>query len=221
MNAGAKAAELIHERKTLFPGCGPGADAVAHPHVFVDASLTVVANADGTVKELRNVWRFDEFFSSSVLMDFDKNADLKLSHDELEDLSQTIHDSLADYNYFTFITQNGKQIDIAPPDKLHADYKDNRLLVFFAVKPKTPMTIKGKLSFGVHDPTLYTAIDFAKDSDLVTEGQPFSACKHKVVRPNPDEVIAQNQASLTDAFFNDPTGTNMSKLFATRLELTC
>ncbi|MGO6905205.1 DUF1007 domain-containing protein, partial [Rhizobium ruizarguesonis] len=26
---------------------------------------------------------------------------------------------------------------------------------------------------------------------------------------------------LTDAFFNDPTGTNMSKLFATRLEVTC
>lgn len=195
--------------------------ALAHPHVFVDASLTVIANDDGTVKELRNVWRFDDVFSSSVLMDFDKNADLKFSHDELEELAQTIHDSLADYSYFTFITQNGKQIEIAPPDKLHTDFKDERLLVFFAVKPKTPMKIKGKLSFGVHDPTLYTAIDFAKDTDLVAQGPAFAACKHQVVRPNPDEVIAQNQASLTDAFFNDPTGTNMSKLFATRLELSC
>jgi ABC-type uncharacterized transport system substrate-binding protein len=34
-------------------------------------------------------------------------------------------------------------------------------------------------------------------------------------------VISQNSKSLTDAFFNDPTGTDMSKLFATRLELTC
>jgi ABC-type uncharacterized transport system substrate-binding protein len=34
-------------------------------------------------------------------------------------------------------------------------------------------------------------------------------------------VISQNQKSLTDAFFNDPTGTNMSKLFATRIEITC
>jgi ABC-type uncharacterized transport system substrate-binding protein len=41
------------------------------------------------------------------------------------------------------------------------------------------------------------------------------------VRPDPDDVISQNNASLTDAFFNDPTGTDMSKLFATRLELTC
>ncbi|POO48383.1 ABC transporter substrate-binding protein, partial [Agrobacterium rosae] len=27
--------------------------------------------------------------------------------------------------------------------------------------------------------------------------------------------------NLTDAFFNDPTGTDMTKLFATRLELKC
>ena len=26
---------------------------------------------------------------------------------------------------------------------------------------------------------------------------------------------------LADAFFDDPSGTDMSKLFATRLELTC
>jgi len=26
---------------------------------------------------------------------------------------------------------------------------------------------------------------------------------------------------LTDAFFNDPTGTDMSKIFATKLELSC
>ncbi|MGO7623998.1 DUF1007 family protein, partial [Rhizobium ruizarguesonis] len=47
------------------------------------------------------------------------------------------------------------------------------------------------------------------------------ACKHQVVRPDAEEVISQNKQSLTDAFFNDPNGTNMSKLFATRLEVTC
>ena len=36
-----------------------------------------------------------------------------------------------------------------------------------------------------------------------------------------DEAIAQNSGTLTDAFFNDPSGTDMSKIFATRLELTC
>ena len=47
------------------------------------------------------------------------------------------------------------------------------------------------MNFGVYDPTLYTAIDFAKDTDIVVEGKGFAACKHTVVRPDPDQVIAQ------------------------------
>jgi ABC-type uncharacterized transport system substrate-binding protein len=40
-----------------------------------------------------------------------------------------------------------------------------------------------------------------------------------VIRPDPDQAIAQNQKTLTDAFFNDPT--DLSKIFATKLELIC
>jgi len=68
---------------------------------------------------------------------------------------------------------------------------------------------------------MYTAIDFPTDKDLVLKGAAFEKCQHKVVRPDPDDVISQNSASLTDAFFNDPTGTDMTKLFATRMEVTC
>ncbi|TIU07878.1 MAG: DUF1007 family protein, partial [Mesorhizobium sp.] len=66
----------------------------------------------------------------------------------------------------------------------------------------------------------YTAIDFTEDANLQVDGMP-STCASKVVRPNPDEALAENQKTLTDAFFNDPTGTDMSKIFATKLELNC
>jgi ABC-type uncharacterized transport system substrate-binding protein len=49
----------------------------------------------------------------------------------------------------------------------------------------------------------------------------IGSCTHAIVRPDADEVIAENKSTLTDAFFNDPTGTDMSKLFATRMEVTC
>ena len=55
---------------------------------------------------------------------------------------------------------------------------------------------------------------------MVLEGAPAS-CSHKMVVPDPDEALAQNQATLTDAFFNDPQGTNWSKLLATRMEISC
>ena len=33
-------------------------------------------------------------------MEFDKNSDLKLDDAELEDVAKTVHESLAEYNYF-------------------------------------------------------------------------------------------------------------------------
>lgn len=195
--------------------------ALAHPHIFAEARLEVVADDKGAVAELRNVWRFDELFSSSVLLDFDKNSDLKLDQDELAEVGKVVLDSLSEYNYYTTITGDGKNISVVKPDVINVDYKDGQLLMFFAVKPGQAMPLKGKMTFGVYDPTMYTAMDFPTDEDLVVVGDKLAACKHQVVRPDPDEVLAQNQSSLTDAFFNDPTGTDMSKMFATRLEITC
>lgn len=195
--------------------------ALPHPHIFAEARVEIVAGDDGMLKELRNVWRFDDIFSSSVLMDFDKNTDLKLDHAELNEIANTIRDSLGDYGYFTFITKDGATSEIARPDVFNVDFKDNQLLVFFVAKPKTPVAVGGRMTFGVYDPTLYTAIDFARDEDMVVEGKAFAACSQKVVRPDPDEVISQNQLNLTEAFFSDPTGNDMGKLFATRMEVTC
>jgi ABC-type uncharacterized transport system substrate-binding protein len=128
--------------------------------------------------------------------------------------------SLEEFDYYTTITDNGRLIKVAKPDVIHVDYKDGQLLMFFAVKPAKPIPLKGKLTFGVYDPTLYTSIDFPSDKDVVMMGD-FKQCKGAVVRPDPDEVIAENKSTLTDAFFNDPTGTDMSKLFATRMEIHC
>jgi ABC-type uncharacterized transport system substrate-binding protein len=197
------------------------ATAFAHPHVFVEARLEVVAGDDGANSELRNVWRFDEVFSSSVVMDFDKNTDLKLDPNELAEVGKTVRDSLVDYDYYMNLTIDGKNVKVQKPDLIHVDYKQGQLLMFFAVKPAEPMPLKGRLTFGVYDPTLYTSIDFPTDNELVLVGDALKSCKHQVVRPDADQVIAENKQSLTDAFFNDPTGTNMSKLFATRLDVTC
>jgi ABC-type uncharacterized transport system substrate-binding protein len=201
--------------------CAPVA-ALAHPHIFVEARLEVVAGPDGNIKELHNIWRFDEVFSSSVLMDFDKNTNLKLDPAELQEVGKTVRDSLVDYDYYVNMTLNGKTIKVNKPDVINVDYQDGQLLMFFAVAPAEPMPMKGnRLSFGIYDPTLYTSIDFATDTDLVTLGDAFKTCKMQVVRPDPDQVIAENKTSLTDAFFNDPTGTTMSKLFATRVDAQC
>lgn len=196
-----------------------GAAAKAHPHVFAEARLEVSIN-NGEIGELRHVWRFDELFSSTVLLEFDMNANLKFERDELEAVGKVVHASLADFDYYTSIISDGRDIGIAAPDAIHVDFRDGQLLMFFAVTPDRPVPMNGKMSFGVYDPTMYTAIDFLNDTDLVVDGS-MGACQRAVIRPDPDEILAQNQESLTEAFFNDPEGNDFSKFFATRLELTC
>lgn len=198
---------------------GAVAPAGAHPHVFAEARLEVVVG-DGGISELRHVWRFDELFSATVLLEFDANADLEMAPEELEEVGRIVRDSLGDFNYYTFIDRDNKEVAISAPDLIHVDYQDGQILMFFAIKPQDDLPLSGKLSFGVYDPSMYTAIDFINDSDLVLEGN-AAGCTPTVVRPDPDEVLAQNQDSLTEAFFNDPEGNDFTKFFATRFELKC
>ncbi|MGN6307392.1 MAG: DUF1007 family protein [Mesorhizobium sp.] len=193
----------------------------AHPHVFAEARLDVVLSADHqSVKALRHLWRFDELFSSTVLMQFDKNSDLKLDDAELKDVADTIFSSLAEYDYFQLVTVDGKDVHMNAPSQVMTNFDNDQLIVLFESEPATPIKLAGTIDFGVYDPTFYTAIDFTEDANMAVEGLP-STCTRKVIRPDPDTAIAQNQKTLTDAFFNDPTGTDMSKIFATKLELTC
>lgn len=200
----------------LFPSL-----ALAHPHVFAEARLEVVSDDQGNIAELRNVWRFDEVFSSSVLMDFDANKNLKLDPDEAATVGQTVKDSLSEYGYYMNINADGKDVKVAPPDMINVLYQDGKLLMFFIVRPAEPLPAKGKILLGVWDPTFYTSIDFTHDEDMATDGKAIAACRRTVIRPDPDEVLQKNQDKLTAAFFDDPAGTNMSKLFAVQLELSC
>ncbi|MER9953195.1 DUF1007 family protein [Mesorhizobium sp. M0047] len=197
-----------------------GAAANAHPHVFAEAKLDLTVGPDHTVKSLRHLWRFDDLFSITVLMEFDKNFDLVLDAKELDEVAVTVHASLAEYNYFQMVTLNGKDVTMAPPPKFSVSYENDQLVVQFETQPKDPLALAGKVSIGVYDPTFYTAIDFTDDDKIAVAGLP-EGCSRAVVRPDPDTAIAQNQKSLTDAFFSDPTGTDLGKIFATRLELTC
>lgn len=193
----------------------------AHPHVFAEASLRITLSADqSSISSLQHFWRFDEIFSSTVMMEFDKNLDLQLDKTEMNLVSETVYASLADYNYFQLVTVDGKDVLMAPPPSLTTKFENDQLTVSFESKPKQPVMLTGKIDFGVYDPSFYTAIDFLTDDKLVVDQLP-ATCTRSVIRPNADQAISENQKTLTDAFFNDPAGTDMSKIFATKLELSC
>lgn len=199
---------------------GAAAPTLAHPHIFAEARLEVRVDGDGTVRSLRHVWRFDDAFSSTVLIEFDADKDLKLDASELDVVRQTVFESLADFDYFQFVEADGKDVAMAVPDPFVADFKDNQLLILFESTPKAPLKLAGTVEFGIYDPTFYTAIDYVDDSSMVVSALP-RGCEQKMVRPDPDAALAQSQDSLTEDFFADPQNDDVGRLFATRLRVTC
>ena len=141
------------------------------------------------MKSLRHLWRFDDVFSSTVLMEFDKNADLKLDDAELKEVAETVLASLAEYNYFQLVTVDGKDVAMKPPPQLMANFDNDQLIILFESEPKAPLKLAGKIDFGVYDPTFYTAIDFIEDDNMAVD-RLAADCTRKVIRPDPDEAIA-------------------------------
>ena len=199
---------------------GATTPARVHPHVFAEATLEVTVDEQRRVESLGHVWRFDDLFSSTVLLEFDKNSDLVLDEAELEEVANVVHGSLAEFDYFQIVTADGADVAMQAPDRLLATFENDQLTILFQSRPADTLELAGTVTFGVYDPTFYTAIDFYDDANMQVRGMPGD-CTRTVVRPDPDEALASNQDTLTEAFFNDPAGTDYSKIFATRLEVSC
>ena len=122
---------------------------MAHPHVFAEANLEVALDDGGMVVALRHVWRFDDLFSSTVLLEFDKNADLVLDNAELEEVGAVIHESLAEFDYFQFVTAKGRDVKMQAPERIMANFEDNQLIILFESRPVDPLKLDGTVDFGV------------------------------------------------------------------------
>lgn len=174
----------------------------AHPHVFVEANMEVVLNEKAEFTELRHVWRFDEVFSSTIILDFDANADGKLGEDELNELTSTVQKSIADYDFYTALRSGNDVIEFYEPEKINAYYDDNQLIMFFEVNPSKPYNLQEQpLRISASDTSYYVAFDFTEENVKLSGSE--HVCNTKVVNPDFDQLYANNSDTLSEAFFND------------------
>jgi len=83
----------------------------AHPHVFVDCTLTFIFDQNGFAG-VKKRWVFDEMFSSMILNDFDKDRNLSLDPQEIAAIKKGAFANLKNFNYFTHIQINGKDFKV-------------------------------------------------------------------------------------------------------------
>ncbi|WP_244487615.1 MULTISPECIES: DUF1007 family protein [unclassified Aureimonas] len=203
---------------------GAAGSASAHPHVFAEARMEIVGDTAGKLTSIRNIWRMDELFSTSVVLDYDKNANGILDDDELQAVGDTVKESIAEWSFYTFVRADGKIVPLEAPADIRALYQDNQLLMFFEMKVKDPVDLKAQaVTVSNFDETFFVAFDFADDASFQLVDMPQS-CTRAVVVPDEDEAAKEWMSSIASLGPDETVpadGVDYAQVLATRAEIKC
>ena len=145
---------------------GVSAQAVAHPHVFVEVNGELLFDEAGRIKAVGNVWQFDEAFSAFAVEGLDLNQNGKYDADELQPLAKINVESLADFAYFTFLTIDDKEQAFLPPQQYWLEHDGTRLTLFFTLPLDLPAAVGRETTLEIFDPEYFVAFEFPGEEPL-------------------------------------------------------
>lgn len=137
--------------------------ALAHPHVWVDYTVTGVFSGR-TLTALREEWHFDEGFSATVLHDIlgeksAKKAAPAFSAAEIRALHDKAFENLKDYHYFHHVWIDGQAVKPGRVRDFTARRDGDRLVYGFTydlAQPVDPAT--AQVEIGIWDDSYYVDV---------------------------------------------------------------
>jgi ABC-type nickel/cobalt efflux system permease component RcnA/ABC-type uncharacterized transport system substrate-binding protein len=151
------------------------APAVAHPHIFIDAKVTVVFDDAGNIAGLRNDWTFDKAFSVWMIQGLDTNNDRETSPDEMQSLADENMTGLADFNFYTFAGSQDDLVEFTPAGDQRMAFANEQTTLSFSLAATEARPVDGVFELGIYDPEYYVAITVDDANDVVLENAP-AAC---------------------------------------------
>jgi nickel/cobalt exporter len=148
------------------------APAFAHPHIFIDAKVTIRFDDSGAVVGLRHAWTFDTAFSAWVTQGLDTNGDRQTSAEEMQGLADENMTGLADYGFYTIAGDASDPLTFSPVGDQRMDYADGHTTLTYSLTTNRPHPLGKRFEMGVYDPEYYVAITFGDASDVTLENAP-------------------------------------------------
>ncbi|SIN89304.1 DUF1007 family protein [Halodesulfovibrio marinisediminis] len=130
--------------------------AQAHPHVFIDSSLTLHFEGD-SLQSIDMVWTFDDMSSDMFLIDLDTNADGALTKAEWNKQRPDIESYLAEHSFYVHVLLNGQVIPIKTVNNFVATFENKTLK--YSMSIPVALTKKDKaqeVQIAIFDPSYYT-----------------------------------------------------------------
>lgn len=151
--------------------------ALAHPHVLIDSHIVLRFEA-GKIVDLQMGWKFDAVYSGSLLQDFDKNKDGKLSTQELAAMEQDAFQDTAQYSYFTHARVDGKPLTWPKAEGFQVIAQKDGLIYAFRLRLPAPVDPRQQdFRLSTYEETYYIDIDFPNDGAVRLIGDGAEGCR--------------------------------------------
>jgi ABC-type uncharacterized transport system substrate-binding protein len=141
---------------------GATATATAHPHVFIEHTVTLVMK-DKELAALRFSWVFDEMFSATLRTNFVKGKPDKLSKETIAEIEQRAFANLAQFGYFIDLKINNEPTKVTKVAGFDVTFAGTRAVYQFtvpldALKPQA----RTVLEVAIFDPEYYVDYRFSR-----------------------------------------------------------
>ena len=211
--------------RTLFAAllaCIPTANALAHPHIFVEVSMAVIFEGDAPAA-VRLEWTYDDYFSLLLTTDLgiDLDGDATLTPQEADILSEAVRAWPAGYEGDLEVSQAGRVVVLGPRTDHFATFVDG-IVREVHTRPLTGQVDGGMpLIVRAFDPSHYVAYDVT--GAITIEGR--DGCSSALQSPD----IAAASALVSDLLGGrsadevgpDEAFPEVGDLFAQTVTITC
>lgn len=208
----------------VISGMLAAGQAAAHPHMFIDAGVTVVFDTTGRATGLRIEWRYDEFFSLSYLTDegYDADFDGALTDDELARLTGFDTRWEAGHPGDSYAFLGTAPLSMSGPVEPTARVDAGRIVTSHVRRFAEPVEIgDAPLVVQVYDPSFYTAYSITGDPALAVAPADCLAQVYRPDRDEADEILLAELAKLPPDADAEAEFPAVGALFAEEVRVTC
>lgn len=162
--------------------------AQAHPHVWI-TNVTAYQFEGGKLTGLRLTWTFDEMFSASIVLGFDRNKNGRFEPEELKRLQAEAFANLREYNYFLDIRLDDKPLKVTAVSDFTATIAKGIVTYAFTVPLPSPVDAKAtKVTTSIADETYFVEVILDEHDPVRFQGIDSGACRFDVTAGKRDPV---------------------------------
>jgi ABC-type uncharacterized transport system substrate-binding protein len=168
--------------------------ASAHPHVFIDAGITLMTDDDGTITAVEVTWLYDELYTLILLQDYELDTDFDgaLTQAEVADTLGFDLNWNSGFEGGLYLSREGTMLELGTPEPLSLSLREDGRMQTTHRRPVAGDPGRGVVEAQVYDEAFFIAFEATLPSAIAGTER----CTPELVRADLDAAYAILEAEI-------------------------